>query len=115
MDFGLVAGNLALDFVGTVSERTTRYDDMLGTGADVGDWLKQADVVHNDVRVGQDDLRAARALREALYALVVAASEGRRSPRPTWRRSTTQLPTHRLPCAWTEAAKGDLARIHRRS
>lgn len=75
--FDFVAGELPLDFVNTLANRLDpeRARDLLATPADLGRWFRAAGIV---VRRGMDDadLRAARRLREQLYALFAAAADG---------------------------------------
>jgi predicted RNA-binding Zn ribbon-like protein len=78
----LLAAHPALDFVGTVGERTSTRVEHLVTPADLDDWLLRADVVDRPPHADAADLAAARTLREAVYALLVAATAGRPLPRP---------------------------------
>jgi predicted RNA-binding Zn ribbon-like protein len=71
----LLADHPALDFVGTVSERTTVRHEQLTAPADLDTWLVRAGVVDEDPHASADDLAAALRLREALYALFRAASD----------------------------------------
>jgi predicted RNA-binding Zn ribbon-like protein len=80
MSSGFVAGNLALDFVATVAERTTTHLERLRTGADLADWIVQAGLLDRPPAVSQRDLAAAKELREALFRLVTALTE--RAPLP---------------------------------
>ncbi len=71
----LLADHPALDFVGTVSERTTARLEHLTAPAGLGAWLVDAGVVDEQPRATADDLAAAILLREALYALLRAATD----------------------------------------
>jgi predicted RNA-binding Zn ribbon-like protein len=75
MSFEFVAGNLALDFVATVAERTTTHLEQLQTGADLADWIVQARLLDTPPAVDEGDLAAAKQLREALFRLVTALTE----------------------------------------
>jgi predicted RNA-binding Zn ribbon-like protein len=75
-----IAGNIALDFVGTVSERGTRDQEGLDGGPTLGQWYVDAGLVDRAPHVDAAALRDARDLREHLYALVVALV--RHSPIP---------------------------------
>jgi predicted RNA-binding Zn ribbon-like protein len=75
MSFEFVAGNLALDFVATVAERTTTHLERLQTGADLADWIVQAHLLDRPPAVSQRDLAAAKQLREALFRLVTALTD----------------------------------------
>jgi predicted RNA-binding Zn ribbon-like protein len=70
----LLADHPALDFVGTVSERTTTRLERLSTPATLDAWLVGAGVVDVAPGATADDLAAAVRLREALYALLRAAT-----------------------------------------
>jgi predicted RNA-binding Zn ribbon-like protein len=74
--FELISGDLALDFIGTVSERTTRPVELLARPDDLADWLVQAGLLDR-VRAGLADLPLARELREAMYGHVRALSSAR--------------------------------------
>jgi predicted RNA-binding Zn ribbon-like protein len=74
--FQFVSGNLALDFVGTVSEWTTTRLEHLAVPADLAEWLVAAGVLDTAPAVTDPDLAAARELRGALYDLVVALEAG---------------------------------------
>ncbi len=80
MRFEFVAGNVALDFVATVAERTSSRRERLGEPADLARWLADAGVVDTPPPVAGADLRAARELREAVFAYVVHLTGG---PVPT--------------------------------
>jgi predicted RNA-binding Zn ribbon-like protein len=71
----LLADHPALDFVGTVSERTTTRNEQLTAPADLDTWLVRAGVVDEHPQATADDLASAVRLREALYALLRAASD----------------------------------------
>ena len=71
----LLADHPALDFVGTVSERTTARVEQLTTPAELDAWLVLAGVVDEAPRATVDDLAAALRLREALYTLLRATSD----------------------------------------
>jgi predicted RNA-binding Zn ribbon-like protein len=75
MSSEFLAGNLALDFVATVAERTTTHLEHLQTGADLADWIVQARLLDRPPAVSQRDLAAAKQLREALFRLVTALTE----------------------------------------
>jgi predicted RNA-binding Zn ribbon-like protein len=74
--FELVAGRPVLDFVATVAERRTTRVEHLRSGADLADWVAQAGLVDRRLRVDDDDLARAVALREALFRLVSAVLDG---------------------------------------
>lgn len=65
-----VAGNLALDFVGTLNERWTTRVENLHAGSDVASWLTSAGVLTEPPGTDADTLAEAGALRESLFALV---------------------------------------------
>jgi predicted RNA-binding Zn ribbon-like protein len=80
VEFEFVAGRPALDFVATVAERHTTRLEHLRTGDDLADWVKQAGLVSEPLRVDDADLARALALREALFGLVSAAVDGTPMP-----------------------------------
>jgi predicted RNA-binding Zn ribbon-like protein len=71
----LLADHPALDFVGTVSERTTTRLDRLTSPAQLAGWLVAAGVFDEEPDATADDLAAAVRLREALYTLLRAATD----------------------------------------
>ncbi|MFD9963681.1 CGNR zinc finger domain-containing protein [Amycolatopsis sp. NPDC058986] len=80
MAFEFLSGDVALDFVATVGERTTRRTETLSGTADLAAWLKQARLVDTPVQVTDADLAEAKELREALYEYLVALTAGARLP-----------------------------------
>ncbi|MFF0142341.1 CGNR zinc finger domain-containing protein [Streptomyces sp. NPDC005227] len=76
MDFAFVSDHLALDFAATVAWRTTRHKELLAEPADFARWVAEAGVVDRLETVSQADLVKARTLREAIYGLALAATEG---------------------------------------
>ena len=73
-----VTGNLALDYVATVAERGTTRDEHLVAPEDLADWIEQAGIVDDPVEVTPAGLERAKAVREALFALVGRRSTGSR-------------------------------------
>ena len=71
----LLADHPALDFVGTVSERTTVRHEQLRAPADLDTWLVRAGVVDEDPHATAADLAVAVHFREALHTLLRAAAE----------------------------------------
>jgi predicted RNA-binding Zn ribbon-like protein len=70
--FDFIADRLALDFVATVSERGTTNVERLSTPADLAVWIEQADLLDRHLSVTGAELKEARKLREAIYAMVTA-------------------------------------------
>jgi predicted RNA-binding Zn ribbon-like protein len=70
----LLADHPALDFVGTLAERTTTRLEHLPTPAELDAWLVRAGVVDEAPGATAADLAAAVRLREALYDLLRAAT-----------------------------------------
>jgi predicted RNA-binding Zn ribbon-like protein len=68
VDHEFVTGNLALDYVATVAERGTTHLEHLTAPEDLAEWIAQA------------GFERAKAVREALFALVAAAIDGRPAP-----------------------------------
>jgi predicted RNA-binding Zn ribbon-like protein len=75
-----IAGNAALDFVGTVSERGTADEEGLVSGPALATWYVEAGLADRPPMVSERDLAEARRLREHLYLLVLALVEGRPLP-----------------------------------
>ena len=80
MQHEFVTGNLALDYVATVAERATAYNEYLVAPDDLADWIAQAGIVDGEVAVTPDGLERAKAVREALFALVAATIDGEPAP-----------------------------------
>jgi predicted RNA-binding Zn ribbon-like protein len=76
-----VTGNLALDFVATVAARETTHLEHLVAPDDLAEWIAQAGIVDDPVAVTPGGLERAKAVREALFALVAAAIDGEPAPR----------------------------------
>ncbi len=72
----LLADHPALDLVGTVSERTSLHLEHLTTPTDLDDFLVRAGVVDASPHADAADLATAVEVREALYALLRAATAG---------------------------------------
>jgi predicted RNA-binding Zn ribbon-like protein len=81
MEFVFVAGDPALDLVGTVQRRRTLARDLLQAPADLGAWTAAAGLVDQPLETGAEDLARAQQLREAVYRLGLAAVAGK--PYPT--------------------------------
>jgi predicted RNA-binding Zn ribbon-like protein len=73
--FGL--GHPALEFVATLAGRFREPVERLASPADLSTWLEQAGLV-DDARCTEDDLAAARSLREAVFRLLDAGRSGAR-------------------------------------
>jgi predicted RNA-binding Zn ribbon-like protein len=80
VDPEFVTGSLALDYVATVAERGTTDLESLVAPGDLVDWIAAAALVDAPPRVTAKGLERAKALREALFALVAAAIDGRDPP-----------------------------------
>jgi predicted RNA-binding Zn ribbon-like protein len=76
VDFDFVAGRLSLDFVATVSDRDTTHLERLVTPRDLADWISIAGLTDRRLRLTDTDLSAAKALREAIFGLLSAWTEG---------------------------------------
>lgn len=70
-----IAGNAALDFVGTLSERGTADHEGLVSGAVLASWYVEAGIVDRPPTVDESHLAQAIELREHLYPLVRALIE----------------------------------------
>ena len=81
MSMVFVGGNLALDFVGTVSERgSVRAEHLTGT-ADLGEWIRRSAVLDSAPNLDPNDLTTAIALRERAYAVIAALIDASPVPR----------------------------------
>ena len=71
--FRFRGGSLALDFTATLAARKREQTrELLETPRDLARWFAAAGLAVHEVNVTEDDLAAARALREALYRLALA-------------------------------------------
>ncbi len=77
MNSVLVAGNLALDFIGTLSERGHARVEQLREPADLARWVVAAGLTDAGPTVTEPELSDAIELREALYRLVAELIDGR--------------------------------------
>ena len=77
-----LGGRPSMDFVNTLRERWWRRVETLVTTGDLVAWLGQAELLSRSAptRATRDQLAAARRLREAIDAGVVAATSGRPMP-----------------------------------
>ena len=75
-----MTGNLALDYVATVAERGTTDDEHLVAPDDLAEWIAQAGIVDGPVAVTPARLVGAKAVREALFAVIAAAIDGEPAP-----------------------------------
>ena len=79
--FRFRGGNLALDFTATLGGRKREQTrELLETPRDLARWFTAAGLAVHEVNVTEDDLAAARALREALYRLAMARVGGAPMP-----------------------------------
>jgi predicted RNA-binding Zn ribbon-like protein len=83
--FEFVSDRPGLDFVATVAERGTTDHEQLATPADLVAWIRESGLVDDVRTLAPADLDRARAVREALYALVRALLDGQPPP-PAARR-----------------------------
>jgi predicted RNA-binding Zn ribbon-like protein len=81
MTFEFIADRPALDFVATVAERGTTDLDALQSPDDLAAWVRQSGLVTSLEPVTADDLRQARSVREALFALIAALVDDATVPR----------------------------------
>jgi predicted RNA-binding Zn ribbon-like protein len=76
----MLADHPALDLVGTVAERTTTRVEHLTTPERLADWLVAAGLLDTAPAATAADLTAAQRLREALYAVLRATTDGEPLP-----------------------------------
>jgi predicted RNA-binding Zn ribbon-like protein len=80
-DFRFRSGRLCLDFIATVGDREHLAFDRWRTAQDLGRWCVEAGLIAKTRAVRDDQVDAARRLRETLFRLVTAALAGAR-PNP---------------------------------
>lgn len=68
-------GRLCLDFVATVADRRGRASERLRSPEELAAWLVARGPLDEAPGLDEDDLRDARALREAIYRLVTASGD----------------------------------------
>jgi predicted RNA-binding Zn ribbon-like protein len=78
--FEYTGGRPALDAVGTVANRGTDDVERWRSWADVAGWVRGSHLRVDDLSGSDDDLPRVRALRESLYAVLLAALDGVRPP-----------------------------------
>lgn len=66
---GLFDEHFVLDFASTLERRYTRREDRIATTADLAGWLHAAGIPTRLGRLGASEVRAAHALRDAMYGL----------------------------------------------
>ena len=76
--FRFRAGRLSLDLCSTLLWRHRAPTEQLQSPADLGRWLGEAGLRPAPISTGEDDLRTALELREAIYAMARAHLEGKR-------------------------------------
>lgn len=76
-----LSGNLALDLAGTLKWRGSTAEELLRAPQDLDDWFTQAGLLDKAPASDEQDLAAARRLREAVYQLSLARLQGLPLPR----------------------------------
>jgi predicted RNA-binding Zn ribbon-like protein len=79
--FSFHRGSSALDFVGTLGRRASQTEERLPDPAALGAWLREAGLVDGRTRATAAELRAARALRESIAAVLGALADRTTVPR----------------------------------
>jgi predicted RNA-binding Zn ribbon-like protein len=79
--FTYLGGRRCLSFVGTLKRRTSEREELLTAPDLLSDWAVGAGMLDRDIKVRDEDLVAAIALREAIYRTVTAQLGGTR-PKP---------------------------------
>ncbi|MFD7441708.1 CGNR zinc finger domain-containing protein [Streptomyces sp. NPDC059909] len=73
MEHAFPCGTPALDFVGTLrARRRSAPREMLGSPESLDSWFRECGITDEDANCQPFDVEAAIALREAIYALVIA-------------------------------------------
>jgi predicted RNA-binding Zn ribbon-like protein len=67
LEFRFMAGRVSLAFTATVGERWRRSFERLQRPSDLARWLREAGLTSRQLRVSEQELDTARALREAIY------------------------------------------------
>ncbi|WP_067695228.1 CGNR zinc finger domain-containing protein [Nocardia jejuensis] len=75
-----VSGNLALNFIGTLSGRRAEQRDMVRTPAALGDWIRASGLLDRAPECDDATVGDAATLREAAYRLAQAAMAGEAFP-----------------------------------
>ncbi|HEX2103451.1 MAG TPA: ABATE domain-containing protein [Solirubrobacteraceae bacterium] len=70
----------AIDFANTVRRDGAEYVELLGTGADLAEWSERALGDRVDAAAAEERLGGIRSLRDAVFAVLRAAAEGRPAP-----------------------------------
>jgi predicted RNA-binding Zn ribbon-like protein len=78
--FLFLAGRPCLDLAATVGERWRRSFERLRTPEDLGRWFVESGMAGEPPAVGQAELEAARALRDAIYRAAKLAGRGTLDP-----------------------------------
>lgn len=94
--FTFVSGNLALDFIGTVKARRGRFEDLLKTPAELGEWSVAANLLDTAPKGDAAELDRATRLREAMYRMAWAAISGE-NPAESDRKLVNDLARPALP------------------
>ncbi|MFB7493379.1 CGNR zinc finger domain-containing protein [Streptomyces sp. NPDC056161] len=77
-DHVFVCGDPALDFAATLRARRSSRLEMLTTPDRLAAWYRESGLVDSVTPAGEADLQRAKAVREAVYALVAARRLGER-------------------------------------
>jgi predicted RNA-binding Zn ribbon-like protein len=108
-----VGGNLALDFVGTLNERTSSRVENLRSTPDLDDWIVRAGVLSSRPGALATDLSRAIALREAIYRVVAALVDEKPLPRKDLRSmneaAAAAPPTVHVAASGHRRVQGDVA------
>lgn len=89
--FAFRGGHVALDLAATLKGRLKPVSvDLLATPRDLSRWLVAAELAPRAVRANQEDLDAARRLREAIYGVAMARIAGE-APPPTARATINRM------------------------
>lgn len=116
-EFTFVSGNLALDFVGTVGQRTTEPIELMPATVDLAVWAAASGTAGGALAEppSDTDYADAVALREAVYRLATAARTGARFTRKdlaTVNRHAANAPgTVRLGADATVRRAGDIRSV----
>jgi predicted RNA-binding Zn ribbon-like protein len=113
--FEFIADLRGLDFVATLAERGTTDLEHLVTPGDLSAWVQRCGLVDDDLTLTEADLHHAKAVREALFA-VIAALIGHSDPDSEARDVVNAAAAHGGPWIELDAAgivhrSGDLAAV----
>ncbi|MEU4230611.1 ABATE domain-containing protein [Nonomuraea sp. NPDC026600] len=89
--FTFISGNLGLDLAGTVQHRRSDRPDLLRDPAELARWTVEAGILDVPPAVGDAELAAGKAVREAIYRLAAGVLSGGVLPSEEDRRLVNRI------------------------